>query len=158
MLLWDAMTCTTMCQLIRVAFKGFEWLQLQQVTCLLPDTSRHWEAHGCDTCKTSSEKSFGCGDVKRMRISGTASATLSKSSANVTAPSRRGLYTELKPCSAMQAQLDHRKSYIAAMVKINAVLKTPLGTGIFLLPLHSVLHSPLFRLLLSECYSCLHRS
>lgn len=45
------------------------------------------------TCSTSSEKSFGCGEVKRMRISGSTPAAASSSSAKAAAPSRRGLYT-----------------------------------------------------------------
>ena len=51
------------------------------------------------TFKTSSGKSFGCGDVKRTRISGSTPATSSRSSAKSNAFSRRapGLYTDLNP-------------------------------------------------------------
>ena len=49
------------------------------------------------TRNTSSGKSFGCGDVNRTRISGFTSAAASRSSANRTAPSRRGLYTLRNP-------------------------------------------------------------
>lgn len=50
------------------------------------------------TCSTSSEKSLGWGLVKRTRSSGLTPATASSSSAKLTLPARRGLYTLLKPC------------------------------------------------------------
>lgn len=57
---------------------------------------------GMHTLSTSSEKSFGWGDVNRMRISGQATAHSWSSSAKERAPFRRfsGLYTELNPCKS----------------------------------------------------------
>ena len=49
------------------------------------------------TRNKSSGKSFGCGDVNRTRTSRSKPATAAMRSANVRAPSRFGLYTDLNP-------------------------------------------------------------
>ena len=53
------------------------------------------------TLRTSSGKSFGCGEVNRMRISGSTCATRSSSSANCTFPSllRPASYRDSNPAA-----------------------------------------------------------
>ena len=66
------------------------------------------------TCRTSSENSLGCGEVKRTRSSGCTLATASSSCAKVTVPPLRGLYTLRKPCTAPPCSVDRGHEHASA--------------------------------------------